>query len=75
LERQEDVLLPGSENPDFSVFPASPNPDKLIGPANPSHGGGLVGRHDPADSGKEGEGCIGFWLERMFQRIFSRQLV
>jgi hypothetical protein len=44
-ERQEDELLPGSKNPDFSVFPASLNPDKLIGSKNPGHGGGLVGRH------------------------------
>ena len=37
------------------MFPASLNPDKLIGSENPGHGGGLVGRHDPADSGKERE--------------------
>lgn len=74
MERQENELLPGSENPDYSVFPASLNPDKLIGSVNPGHGGGLVGRHCPADSGKEGERCISFWLERMFQRISSLQL-
>ena len=38
-----------SENPDFSVFPASLNPDRLIGSVNPGYGGGLVGRHYPAD--------------------------
>jgi len=68
------VLLPGSENPDYSVFPASHNPDRLIGSVNPGHAGGLVGRHHPADSGKEGERCISFWLEWMFRKISSRQL-
>mgnify|MGYP001544382690 FL=1 len=29
---------------------------------NPGYGGGLVGRHYPADSGKEGERCITFWF-------------
>jgi hypothetical protein len=71
LERQENGVLPGRESPDYSVFPASLNPDRLIGSENPGHDGGLVGRHDPADSGKEGEGCIGFGLEWMFQRTFS----
>ena len=49
------LVILGCESPNFSVFPASRNPDKLIGSKNPGHGGGLVGRHDPADSGKEGE--------------------
>jgi len=75
LERQENLALPGCKSPDFSVFPASLNPDRLIGSMNPGHGGGLVGRHNPADSGKEGERCIIFWLERMFQRISSLQEV
>jgi hypothetical protein len=41
-------------SPNFSVFPASLNPDRLIGSVNPGYGGGLVGRHYPADSGKGG---------------------
>lgn len=69
MKRQENGVLPGRESPDYSVFPASLNPDRLIGSENPGHGGGLVGRHDPAVSGKEGERCIAFWLEQMFQRI------
>jgi hypothetical protein len=68
-ERQESVLLPGSKNPYYSVFSASLNPNRLIGSMNTGHGGSLVGRHDPTDSGKEGEGCRVFWLEWMFQKI------
>ena len=71
MERQENELLPGCRNPEYSVFPASLNPDRLIGSVNPGHGGGLVGRHYFADSGKEGEGTIAFWLEQMFQKIPS----
>ena len=43
-ESQEGLVLPGSENPCFSVSPASQNHDKLIGSMNPSEDGGLVGR-------------------------------
>jgi hypothetical protein len=41
---------------------------------NPGYGGGLVGRHDPADSGKEGGGCIVFGLGWMSQKIFFQPL-
>jgi hypothetical protein len=44
--RQENSLLPGSKNPDYSLFPASLSHDKMIGPTkSPCHAGGLVGRH------------------------------
>jgi transposase len=43
--RQENSVLPGSENPDYSVFPASQSHDKMIGPKSPGYEGGLVGRH------------------------------
>jgi hypothetical protein len=45
MVRQEDELLPGCENPEYSVFPASWSPDRLIGSVNPSHDGGLARRH------------------------------
>jgi hypothetical protein len=43
--RQENVLLPGSQNPCYSLFPASLSHDRMIGPKSPCNAGGLVGRH------------------------------
>ena len=44
--RQEDALLPGSQNPKYSLFPASQSHDRMIGPkTSPGNAGGLVGRH------------------------------
>jgi len=43
MEKQEDLLLPGFLNPDYSVSHAYPNHDKLIGSLNPCYDGGLVG--------------------------------
>ena len=43
MERQEDFLLPGFKNPDYSVFHAFSSHNKLIGSKNPSYDGGLVG--------------------------------
>jgi hypothetical protein len=37
-------LLPGSLNPQYSLFPASHSHDRLIGPKSPGNDGGLVGR-------------------------------
>jgi hypothetical protein len=42
MERQEDLQLPGSLNPDYSVSHAFLNHDKLIGSLNPCYDGGLV---------------------------------
>lgn len=44
--RQENSLLPGSKNPDYSLFPAFLSHDRMIGPkTSPCNAGGLVGRH------------------------------
>jgi len=44
--RQENGVLPGSENPSYSLFPASLNHDRMIGRLkSPGNAGGLVGRH------------------------------
>jgi len=44
--RQENVVLPGSKNPEYSVFPASLRHDRMMGPwKSPGNAGGLVGRH------------------------------
>jgi hypothetical protein len=44
MERREDSVLPGFQNPDYSVSHAFPNHDKLIGSLSPCHDGGLVGK-------------------------------
>ena len=39
-------MLPGSKNPDYSLFPASLSHNRMIGPLkSPGNAGGLVGRH------------------------------
>src|SRR5512139_3737805 len=43
--RQENAVLPGSKNPEYSLFPASLSHDRMIGPGSPGNAGGLVGRH------------------------------
>jgi hypothetical protein len=45
LVRQKNLLLPGSQNPCYSLFPASLSHDRMIGPESPGNAGGLVGRH------------------------------
>src|SRR5512139_4012816 len=39
--RQENAVLPGSKNPEYSLFPASLSHDRMIGPGSP----GNAGRH------------------------------
>jgi hypothetical protein len=44
--RQENLVLPGSKNPEYSLFPASLSHDRMIGRSkSPGNAGGLVGRH------------------------------
>jgi len=43
--RQENEVLPGLENPKYSLFPASLSHDRMIGSESSGNAGGLVGRH------------------------------
>ena len=44
---------------------AYPNSGWLIKSLNPGHSEGMDERHDPADSGKERDGNIDFWLKQI----------